>query len=141
MPIIFIIKGERMIIPQIVKYILVGAIATAVDMGLFWLLIEYGSMHYSYALFIGFIVGAFINFYLCNLFIFNRGEQSFWHACLKQYGASATGLFLNQLGLFIAVSWFNCHRLLLARIIITACTFMINFLLVKYFVFARPSST
>ena len=120
----------------LIKYMCVGAFATLIDMGLFWLLIYYGGFHYSYALCMSFSVGIFVNFICCDLFIFKR-EQPFWRACLKHYGASTTGFVINQCGLLIAVFLFKCHRLTTVRLIMAALTFLLNFFLIKKFAFGE----
>jgi len=126
---------KKILNTQLILYMLVGAAATGVDTALFALLIYYYAFDYRLALMIAFSIGVLINFILCDMYIFDRGSRSFFFACMRHYGASLTGLFLNQIGMIILVSGFKMNYLILGRIIVATCTFFVNFLLIKKFVF------
>ena len=124
---------------ELLLYMLVGGIATLIDTSIFGMLVYYFFYDYRYAMIYAFIVGVFINFILCDAYIFDRGDNSFINACLRHYGANLTGLALNQLGMIILVTFFHFQHLILGRMIVAACTFIINFLLIKWFVFEHDS--
>ena len=124
-----------MITNQLTRYMLVGGAATALDMVVF-AGVTYGlDYDYRLALCAGFVVGVFLNFCLCDRYIFNRTDCSFMRACARHYGASVTGLALNQLGMTLLISWFNCSWLIGARLIVATFTFVCNFSLIRRFVF------
>ena len=122
---------------QLINYMMVGGFATIIDAAIFVLLVYTFNYDYRLALCGGFVVGVMINFALCNKFIFDRGKISLRRACVKHYVASLTGLALNQVGMIILISGFEFQKLLVARILVAGCTFIINFALIKRFVFNR----
>lgn len=119
---------------HLLKYMIVGGIATIVDITIFKQLVSMLHIDYRVALVGGFTGGVFINFILCNAFIFER-TSSFWHACFKHYCASFGGLVLNQLGMILLISGLQFPHLVLSRIIVATATFVINFWLIKTFTF------
>lgn len=126
--------GERIMYPDLVRYMCVGACSMTVDLMVFSLLIK-NHIWYQQALCISFVIGVFINFCLCSYFIFTL-KGSWWRACLKHYAAQITGLMSNQIGLAFLVSICGIEHIIIARIGVQAVTFLINFTLIKAFVFS-----
>lgn len=120
---------------QLLQYMLIGGVSTGLDVTIFTCLIYYYLFTYVLALSCAFITGVFVNFILCDIFVFNRTNHSFIASCLRHYGANLTGFVLNQLGMIILISFLNISCVVIARIIVATCTFIINFTLIKYFVF------
>lgn len=121
---------------RLFRYMCVGATATLVDAAIFALFVYYYNYTYSVALGGGFVVGVLVNFLLCDKYIFDR-TGSIWQAGAKHYAASFTGFCLNQVGMLILISGFEFKQLLIARIVVAGCTFIINFVLIQRFVFTQ----
>ena len=117
-------------------YMAVGGIATLLDTMILVLLVRLTGCDYRIASLLGCVVGIFINFVLCDYFIFDR-QTSFAKACAKHYIASSFGLVLNQIGMIILISGLACKNLILARLIVATCTFLANYFLIKTFVFGK----
>lgn len=115
---------------------LVGASSTTIDTSIFVLAAK--MIDYKFALALGCMVGVFFNFWLCDVFIFNR-TGSFWKACARHYIACSFGLILNQLGMILLISILQWHKLIVARLVVATFTFMCNFFLIKSFAFASRS--
>lgn len=118
----------------ILRYMVVGASATVIDLAVFSLTIYQLQWDFRIAITGGFIAGVFINFILCDRFIFKR-TTTWWHACSKHYLASLGGLLLNQLGMIALLSIFGHTHLVGKRLAVSAFTFLVNFLLIKTVVF------
>lgn len=134
---LYIIEGGTMY-HEIIRYMLVGACSTTIDILIFSQLVKSYNFCYQQALCISFIFGVFVNFCLCASFIFVL-KSSWWHACLKHYAANVTGLASNQFGMFVLVSLYGMQNLLVARLAVQTITFLINFFLIKSFVFGESS--
>ncbi len=115
---------------QLLSYMLVGAVATTIDTLLFGVFVTHYSLDYRLSLLCSFCVSVFVNFLLCDYFIFTR-TLPFWQSCARHYTVRSGGLVLNQCCMIILVTLFKKQHLVACRIVVSACTFIVNFLLVK----------
>lgn len=120
---------------ELARYMIVGALALMVDTTVFLAVVNWAHYDYRIALCCGFLIGVFVNFCLCDRYVFHRTDCSFARACARHYGASVTGLALSQLGMTLLMTTGLCTWLLGARIIVATFTFLCNFALIRFFVF------
>ncbi len=122
-------------VEQLLRYMLVGGAATLIDLSLFSILIYIYSMHYNIAIVAGFFVGVFVNFMLCNAFVFSRGKISFRNALARHYAASMAGFVINFTLFQFWQEAVVSDRPVLGRIVVAALTFVFNFFAFKRFSF------
>lgn len=121
-------------IKQLLSYGVVGGIAAFVDITSFYFLVKYALVYYPIAIFFSFTLGTFTNFFVCNAFIFNRGNLPFQRALLRHYFSSLGGLTTNEVVVFMLISY-GFQNILLAKIIATVSAFFVNFTLIKFYAF------
>lgn len=125
---------------QLLRYMVVGGLATCADISLFSFLIYYYGVHYNLAMIFGFLLGTLINFLLCNWFVFQRSTSSIYNSLIKHYMASFAGFMLNftlfQLWQLASAS----QHPVLGRIVVAAFTFTFNFFAFKKFSFSDKST-
>lgn len=114
---------------DLVKYFIVGGLASIGDMLIFILAIKI--MNYHLALWVSFSIGLLINCLGCNLFIFRK--QSWLKVYSKQYLMGLFSLLLSQLLLSILVN--TLGYIIISRLIIMAIMFLVNFSINKYLVY------
>ncbi|TES95224.1 GtrA family protein [Patescibacteria group bacterium] len=121
---------------QFLKFCVVGTVGTAIDFGLFYLLVESAHIWYLLAATISFIV-AVINNYIFNKFwTFEDRDKDF----LRQFGrflvVSIIGLGLNVLILYILVEFAGMWYIL-AKVLATGVVLIWNFFANKYWTFKK----
>jgi putative flippase GtrA len=121
---------------QLFWYIIIGAIATGSDTALFAWLIHYVRFPYYILLLISWSVGVCINFALCDSFVFER-NASVGRTFGKHIMARSSALFLNQCGMAFCVLILKMDSLIIARLSVSTAVFLLNFLMMKYFVFSK----
>ncbi|MCL4361610.1 GtrA family protein [Candidatus Dependentiae bacterium] len=119
---------------QFIKYMFVGGAATLVDLSIFQSLISFCNINCNYAYLSGFLVSVFINFVLCYRLVFINEKVNFFHALIKHYLASSTGMILNFVLFQFWIS-FIFQTPLFAKISASTITFACNFLMFKWFSF------
>lgn len=125
---------------QLFLYLFVSTCAALVDISIFSYLISDCAFDYRIALVCGFCAGVFVNFVLSDFFIFTRSEhESFWRACGRQYLASMSILALNQILMILVVQFLHVTHLVIARILVGACTFILNFMFARKYVFSTDT--
>ena len=117
------------------RYCIAGGIAAIIDIGSFYFFVTYLSIYYPLSIFISFSLGTFVNFLICNFFIFDRGHISFERTFLRHYLSSLGGLATNELVMFSLIDIIHFQGMLVAKIISTVSAFFVNFLLIKFYVF------
>ena len=125
------------------KYIVVGSLATIVDLAVFSSLTSGLSINYLLATAISVIIATAVKFSLCLRFVFNLRQRSPVRAWWYQLLTSCLALFANLILMYLLVDLlaFNQLTILLidgllwARAITTAVVFLFNFSMSKYFVF------
>ena len=123
------------VLAQLVSYGLVGGTAALVDISCLLFLNSLG-IDYRLANFFSFTVGTFINFLLCNFFIFEKQSLSFVRACVRHYFSSIGGFLVNQTVLILLVELvFGTEGLLLGKLMATCCSFVFNFTMLRLYAF------
>jgi putative flippase GtrA len=121
---------------KVVRYAVVGGIATVVDFGIFTLFAV--TMAYPYLL-VGassFAAGTLVNYLLSIRFVFASGVRFKRRTELAMvFLVSSVGLALHQLFLYLFVEFLALH-LLAAKVLATGLVFSWNFGIRRYYVFA-----
>ena len=120
---------------RIVRYFCVGAVAAAVDIGLFTVFARL--LGYNYLLVAGctFVLATLVNYSLSVRHVFESGSR--FGRILELalvFAVSAIGLAINQGVLFLAVDHFGLD-LVLSKILATAVVFIWNYQARANFVF------
>jgi len=117
------------------KYFFVGGAAAVVDIGLFTILAGYLGWPWVPVSICTFILATLVNYFLSIKFIFESGVRHQKHLEITAvYIVSILGLVVNQLVLYIAITWLH-WGLFVAKISATAIVFFWNYFARKKFVF------
>ncbi|UNC93595.1 GtrA family protein [Candidatus Contubernalis alkaliaceticus] len=119
---------------QILRFLMVGILAAAIDMGLLILLVEAFSLYYLLAGLISFIAAVIFNYLVSRIWVFQGGRYSRGLEFMVFVGVSAAGLALNQLILLTLVDMLKVHYQP-AKIISIMVVALWNYILKKKFVF------
>ena len=125
------------------RYIVVGSLATIVDLIVFTLLTSGLSLNYLLATTISVIIATAVKFSLCLRFVFTLRQRSPIRAWWYQLTTSFLALFANLIIMYLLVDILAFNQLtiilidglLWARAITTAIVFLFNFSMSKYIVF------
>ena len=125
------------------KYIVVGSLATVVDLAIFVFLTSGLSIDYLLATTASVIFATAVKFSLCLRFVFTLRQQSLNRAWWYQLSTSFLALFANLILMYLLVEIMSFKQLtimlidglLWARAITTALVFLFNFSMSKYVVF------
>ncbi|MBN9287330.1 MAG: hypothetical protein BGO43_15675 [Gammaproteobacteria bacterium 39-13] len=125
--------------PKLYQYLVVGGISAIVDITLFLLLRQHLQIHYLMLATMSFVVATFVNYILCNRFVFiHRQKHSSKTRFILTYVVSGVGLFIHHSALFLAFEGLGLP-LAMSKIAAMGTAFGWNFLSRKYFVF-KPES-
>ena len=122
------------------KYILVGAIATAVDWALFSVLVFLMDVHYFLAGIVSFLVATFAGYVSGLRLLFRGGRHKRWIEIAFVYITSIFGLVLHMGVLVAFVDWLQLN-LFLAKVAATAVTFLWNFAARYFWIFRTDISS
>ena len=123
----------RYVSKQFATYFFVAGFAATIDLSTLYALLQTTSWHYTLAVSGGFITGTITNFLLSNLLIFSR-KSSFGATFVKHFASSAVG-FLANLGTVVICVELFLFPVMISKIIALGFSFMINFLLIKFYAF------
>ena len=128
---------------RIVRYFCVGAVAAAVDIGLFTIFA--GLLGYDYLAVAGctFVVATLVNYLLSVRHVFQSGARfGRSREVALVFAVSAIGLVINQGVLFVAVDKLG-FDLVLSKVLATGIVFLWNYQVRANFVFKakRPPAT
>ncbi len=124
-------------IPDIIKYLFVGAIAALSDLIIFYIFAKLLDFNYVLVTVVGFIVATFVNYILSIKFVFNSGARFVpTTEILMIYAISSIGLLVHISVLFLAIDIWELEKML-SKILAIISGFMFNFLLRKYYVFRK----
>ena len=118
------------------KFFIVGAISTAVDYGIYALLI-FAHTPYYLAITVGYMAGLVVNFFLVRQRVFTDGSrfEKIHHEFFAIFFVSMVGLGLN-----IAIVWFLSDRLgvdyYLSRLAAIGVVFFFNYFARKGWIYA-----
>ena len=113
---------------QFIKYIIVGFVGTALDFSFLYLLVEYGHLFYLLAAVISVSLVLWVSFTLNKYWTFKNFEKKY---CLSHLIALVVSLVI----LASLVQFFHLWYLL-AKVFATIAAAIVNFLLVRNFIFS-----
>lgn len=102
----------KKLIIQLIKFGIVGVIATVVDVGVLMLLKEIVKMDVLVASAISFTVSVTVNYILSMLFVFKGGKHGKAKEFIIFVALSLGGLLLNQLIMWIGTKWLAAYYLI-----------------------------
>lgn len=112
---------------QLIKFGIVGVIAAVIDVGVLVLLKELLCIDVLISSAVSFCISVVVNYILSMAFVFKSKEQNKIKEFIVFAGLSIGGLCLNQLILWVGVSFIDIHYLavkVLAMIIVTFYNFI-----------------
>ena len=126
-------------IKQFFVYLVVGALATVVEWGVFYALDYLQIMHYLISVTIAYIISTFANWLFGKVLLFHE-KQNIWKELGKIYATSVIGLLLNWLIMWFAIDCLGMLGLprapeMLAKIIATGVVFFWNFIIRKFVIY------
>lgn len=113
-------------LPEFVRFVMVGIIATALHYGLYFALQHLINVNIAYA--IGYTLSFIANFYLTSYFTF--GKKPSWGKAFGFGGAHLVN-FLLHMGLLNLFLWLGVSKAL-APVPVFAIAIPVNFLLVRF---------
>ena len=117
------------------KYFLVGGFSALVNLTLFFVLLRLLSVNYLAAATVSFILATLVNYWISVRFVFRSGVRFRKHGEMFWiFVVSVIGLLLNQLILFVLVSWCRWPPFW-SQVVSLASIFAWNFLGRRYFIF------
>ena len=119
------------LVHQFLVFCIIGAINTAIDFGIYYMLTRYGGLGATrelllLAVSIGFIAANIIGFFLHNRFTFSQESTSFTRNYSKYLIVSVLGLGLNVIIFAVLIYAFNTHDLI-AKLITIAIIVWFSF--------------
>ena len=124
---------KRQLIGQMGRFVAVGALATLLHYGLYYLLMNLMPAALAYA--IGYVLSFVFNFFATSYFTFHVAPS--WKRLVGMLGAHGVN-FLLHMGLFQLFQWMGMSAAWIP-LPVYAVAVPVNFLLVR-FVFTSPSS-
>lgn len=122
-----------MIYKQILKFGIVGVIATIIDFGLLYFLTDIVNVHYLISSVISFVVSLIFNYYLSIKWVFDvRKKQTVMDFLLFVF-LSIIGLIINEFILYFGVDLLNIYYMV-CKIGATIIVMVYNFLSRKMFI-------
>lgn len=125
------------LINQILKFGVVGIIATAIDVGLYSLLTDIIGVHYAISQVISFSISLAFNYWASIKWVFDAKKQTPKEVILF-IGLSIVGLGINELILWVGIDklgWEKYH--LLIKLFATGVVMVFNFVTRKLFIEKR----
>ncbi|MCD8091608.1 MAG: GtrA family protein [Bacteroides sp.] len=113
-------------LPEFIRFVIVGTIATALHYGLYFVLQQVINVNVAYS--IGYIVSFIANFYLTAFFTFRKKPS--WKKAIGFGGAHLVN-YLLHMGLLNLFLWSGLSKVL-APIPVFAIAIPVNFLLVRF---------
>jgi len=120
----------------IIRYLIVGIIATLFDWSFFYLCNYILTLHYQISLGIGFTIGTLINYTLNRLFTFMSKAKHVISQMGTHFTIALSTLLISLLIMYLLVDIINLTNMI-SRIITTAIVFFINYILHKNITFNK----
>ena len=118
---------------QLVKFGIVGVLATLLEWGIFYILTNIIHIHYGISTAIAFLISTVFNYYLSVKYVFDVDqEKSKKRNFIIFVIFSIIGLGLNELILFICIEKINLYNMI-GKIIATGIVMIFNFMTRKLF--------
>jgi len=125
------------LITQLVKFGVVGVLATLLEWGIFYVLTNVFHIHYIISTAIGFSISTIFNYYLSVKYVFDVDkEKNQKRNFLFFVVFSIIGLGLNELILWICIEKFHLYNMI-GKIIATGIVMVFNFITRKLFLEKR----
>jgi len=121
---------------QFIRYIVAGAIATCIDWGFFYGLVNITHVRYPLALIISFTLGSLTNYVLNKLFTFHCPSKKIAGQAALHLSISAFSLSLSIGMMMFWVEFFKLDPMM-GRIITTIIMLILNFIMHKYITFNK----
>jgi len=129
------VKQTNNIKLQLLRSILIGAIASIIDIIIFAILVEVQDFSYLLANLISFSIGLVVNYSLTIRWVFiSRSPKNRLTEFLKFTSVGIIGLIMNQFILWLCIDIFMIYSLI-SKIIATLIAFLWNFFARKYYIF------
>jgi len=126
-----------MILRQFLKFAGVGVVGTAAQYTTLFVLVHFADIYPVAASTAGFILGAFVNYYLNYIFTFESSKPHF-EAMPKFFSVAAVGLLLNGLIMEFFISFFS-FPYIIAQLIATGLVLLWNFAANRMWTFMETS--
>lgn len=121
-------------------YLIVGGIAAIVDLLLFAVMFYAADVGWFISGFVSFIFATLLNYRLSLKFVFKSSSRFSYHVeILAVYAASAVGLLINQIILYLYVSSYTMC-LICGKVLATGLVFAWNFSIRRNYLFKAPRS-
>ena len=127
-----------MILKQFIKFSGVGVVGTTVQYATLFILVQLAGVYPVLASTAGFVLGAFVNYYLNYIYTF-RSSKSHFEAMPKFFTVATVGLFLNAMIMEFFISFFG-FPYIIAQLIATALVLLWNFAANRMWTFMESSS-
>ena len=118
---------------QIVRFSIVGIIATLIDYGLLYFCTDYLKIYYLISSIISFIVSVIINYILSIKWVFDVKKKQTFKEFIIFIFLSIIGLLINQFILYFCTDIVNIYYML-SKLIATLIVMIYNFVTRKIFV-------
>ena len=120
---------------QLIIYFFVGAAATLVEWGIFYLFDQVLSVHYTFSTVFAFALSTVANWGFGRILLFKKGDpRGLLHELLSIYGVSLAGLLANLAIMWICIEFIQLPDML-SKIIATGIVFMGNFAVRKLWIY------
>ena len=120
---------------QLIKFMMVGVLAMAVDASIFTIGARYLPLDYRLMTFFSWTFGFIANFFLCDLFGFRSEGSSRLTTAFRYYVTSLGSFGLQMAGMFLLIHYSVIQNWLAARISVASIFFVVNFMIIRRFVF------
>ena len=127
-----------MIFRQFLKFSGVGLVGTAVQYVTLFVLVQFGGIYPVLASTTGFVMGAFVNYYLNYIYTF-KSDKSHYEAMPKFFSVAAVGMFLNGLIMELLISNINLQYIF-AQLVTTGIVLLWNFTANRIWTFTEGKS-
>lgn len=134
------IMSKIILFKQFFKYAVVGILATALDFSFLYVLVEYGYLYYLYSALISSAIIIWISFILNKYWTFQNKEKKYFHQFTKYVISHLIALAVALTVLAVLVEIFHFWYLF-AKVFATIAAAIVNFLLVKKFIFFNKQDT
>ena len=122
----------KKLIIQLIKFGIVGVIATIIDFGVLMLLREIFSVDVLVATAAGFLVSVIANYILSMMFVFESSGKGWLCEFFAFVLFSAGGLLINEIIMWLGTEYFAVHYML-PKICATVIVTIYNFITRKIF--------
>jgi putative flippase GtrA len=125
----------------IIKFLLSGLTATAVDLAFLYIFTDIYKIHYLVSAVLAFAIAFCVSFYLQKFWTFRDDDRERLYTQLSQYIAvTLTNLVVNTYGMFWLVEKWGI-KYLFAQVIMSAFIAIFSFIIYRFVIFREKSAT